>query len=305
MNALDKKIGTVLLVDDDPIIRGMLQIELEERYVTYTAESAERALEVAGNHSIDLIISDINMPGTSGYELLAQVRLKNPRTKTALITGYDVDNYIRLAKQHNISNIIPKSTPFNFDEFNAVVQNLVTEQIFGLSRYMLPDMVLVQTFKVLGSADIRPVQDSILREISRFHVPDVQVRVLLEELITNAIYHAPVDKDGNKKYEKLSPVVLEAAERVEISVAHDNEKYGVAVLDSSGKLTKDRVLYAIDRHICGEGLLDENGRGLHISRIYADRLIVNIDRNKKTEVIFMNYFDEKYKSSKPLYINEI
>jgi len=84
-----------------------------------------------------------------------------------------------------------------------------------------------------------------------------------------------------------------------------SEKYGVSVLDTSGKLTKETVLYKIDRHIHGEGLMDEDGRGLHMSRIYSDRLIINIKKNVATEAIFLNYLTDKYKGFKPLYINEI
>jgi hypothetical protein len=92
---------------------------------------------------------------------------------------------------------------------------------------------------------------------------------------------------------------------VEIILGRDSEKYGVAVIDTSGKLNKQHVLFRIDRHIHGEGLLDENGRGLHMSRMYSDRLIINIKRNVTTEAIFINYLTEKYKGFKPLNINEI
>lgn len=82
-------------------------------------------------------------------------------------------------------------------------------------------------------------------------------------------------------------------------------KYAVSITDYQGKLTKETVLYKIDRQITGEGLLDDSGRGIHMSRLFADRMIINIEPGKRTEVILLNYFSHKYRGYKPLYINEL
>jgi DNA-binding NarL/FixJ family response regulator len=302
---IENKIGTVLIVDDEAIIRGMLEIELDEKYHVFSAENAQKAFEILKANKVDLVISDINMPGMKGFELLRWVKENTPQTKTALITAYNIDDFVRMAKDNDISNIIPKSTPFNFDEFNSIVYNLVTEQIFGLERYMLPDIATIAEFRIHSSSEIPEVEEQILAAIAGFSHPQPFVQILLEELITNAIYHAPVDEKGNEKYKKHSNVTLQDSEAVRVSLCKDSEKYGVSVVDTSGKLTKQQVLFRIDRHIHGEGLLDESGRGIHMSRIYSDRLIINIKKNVATEAIFINFLDEKYKGFKPLYINEI
>ncbi len=301
----DKKLGSVLIVDDEVIIRQMLEIELESQYTVYTAENAGNAFDILDQTAIDLVISDINMPGMKGFDLIKKVKEKYAGTKTALITAYNINDYIRMAKEYDISNIISKSTPFNFDEFNAIVKNLVTEQIFGIENYMLPDFSILGEYTILSSKQISDVEDSVIDLISRFQIAEPFVNILLEELITNAVYHAPVDEDGKEKYIKHSDIVLDESEAVKIYVGRDSEKYGVSILDTSGKLTKETVLYKIDRHIHAEGLMDEDGRGLHMSRIYSDRLIINIKKDVATEAIFLNYLNDKYKGFKPLYINEI
>ncbi|MFW6253673.1 MAG: response regulator [Chitinivibrionales bacterium] len=299
------RIPRVLIVDDEEIIRDMLEIELEDHYEVVTAENGEQAFTILNEKSVDLVISDINMPGIKGYELLRLIKDKYPATKTALITAYNTDDYIRMAKESDISNIIPKSIPFNFDEFNTIVDSLVTEKIFGLERYMQEDFELLEEYDITSSRQIVEVEDQILSSITRFHKPQPFVQILLEELITNAVYHAPVDESGAEKYQKHSDVTLQESEKVKIKLGKDSEKYGVSVTDTSGKLTKQQVLYRIDRHIHGEGVLDEHGRGLHMSRLYSDRLIINIKRDVITEAIFINYLNDKYKGFKPLYINEI
>lgn len=301
----ENKLGSVLIVDDEAIIRGMLELELAERYHVHSAENADTAFKILREEKIDLVISDINMPGIKGFDLLKMARERHPHLKTALITAYNTDDYIRMAKENGISNIIPKSTPFNFDEFNAIVYNLVTEKVFGLENYMGDDYVTIRDYVVKASSEIGPTEENILEEIAKFSAAEPFVQILLEELITNAVYHAPVDEQGNEKYEKHSDVVLQDEEAVKIRLGRDSEKYGVSVEDTSGKLTKEQVLFRIDRHIHAEGILDENGRGLHMSRLYADRLIINIKKNSSTEVIFLIYTDQKYKGFKPLYINEV
>lgn len=301
----DKKIGKVLIVDDQAIFREMLEVELHKNYEVYTAEDSHAAFNILKNVCVDLVISDIQMPGVTGFEVIKKVRKDYPKTKTALITAYNINDYIRMAKENDISNIISKSTPFNFDEFSAIVKNLVTERIFGLENYMLPDFNVLGEYTITNSNQISDVEENIINLISKFHKAEPFVNILLEELITNAVYHAPVDENGKEKYTKHSNIVLDESEAVCVCIGRDSEKYGVSVLDTSGKLTKQQALYKIDRHIHGEGLLDEDGRGLHMSRIYSDRLILNTKRNIATEAIFMNYLDEKYKGFKPLYINEI
>lgn len=301
----DKKLGTILLVDDEEIIRSMLKSDLSATYEVFTAENASEAFNILDENKIDLCISDINMPGMKGFELIEKIQKDYHGVKTALITAYDVNDYIRMAKDQDVSNIIVKTTPFNFSEFNWVVRNLITENIFGLDKYMHTGYRVLQEYKISSSEEITEIEEDIISKISEFVKVEPYVNILLEELITNAVYHAPVDENGNEKYIKHSKVLLEKGEAVKIVLGKDHEKYGVSVMDPSGKLTKKQVLYRIDRHVHGEGLLDENGRGLHMSRIYSDRLVINIKKDVATETIFFNYLDKKYSGSKPLYINEI
>ena len=297
--------GKILIVDDEKIIRGMLQAELEDYYEVTTAVNAEEALEICKTATFDLVISDINMPGMKGYDLLGEIKKLYPRTKVSLITAYNIDDYVRMAKQHGISNIIPKTTPFNFDELNTLVKGLVSEDIFGIERHMHEGYEIVAVYEMKESADIERVENDIMKKVTAFFREEMSLRILLEETLSNAVYHAPVTADGKEKYIKHSKITLEPSEYVDVKLVKDDEKYGVAVVDKSGHLTKDIVLYKIDRNIMAEGLLDENGRGLHMSRMYSDRFMINIKPKVKTEVIMLNYFTDKYKGYKPLYITEL
>jgi len=65
----------ILVVDDEPNMRRLIEIILsEEKFNTITAQDAEEALDIIDRHHIDLMITDIMMPGMDGYSLTEQLR---------------------------------------------------------------------------------------------------------------------------------------------------------------------------------------------------------------------------------------
>ncbi len=295
----------VLFVDDEVSIRSMFLDYFENCYEVKIAENASAALEILGQGSVDLVVSDINMPGMSGPDLLREVRKRYPQTRTALITAYNIDDYIKVARENSICSIIPKTVPFNFKEMEQILNGLLTGEIFGIRNYLRPEAVFFGNHCIQSSAQAREVRELIVAELQSKFGTAGDMKLILDEILTNAIYHAPVNEDGSEKYQEFTEVVLEPEEYVYIECGHDNEKYGVSVTDLQGRLKKETVLQKLERQITGEGLLDDSGRGLHMSRLFADRMVINIKRNKKTELVVMNYFSGKYRGYKPLYINEL
>jgi DNA-binding NtrC family response regulator len=81
--------GTVLLVDDDPHILEVLEARLSASdFETVRASSGAEALEILRSRRIDLLISDIRMPGMGGLELLEAVRKFLPRLPVIMLTAY-------------------------------------------------------------------------------------------------------------------------------------------------------------------------------------------------------------------------
>ena len=65
----------ILIVDDDPLVPRTLCILLRKHgYEATSAPSAEAALKVLEKNPVDVVISDINMPGADGFELLGQIK---------------------------------------------------------------------------------------------------------------------------------------------------------------------------------------------------------------------------------------
>ncbi|PAV27383.1 sigma-54-dependent Fis family transcriptional regulator [Tamilnaduibacter salinus] len=81
--------ATVLIVEDDLELREALVTTLElDRFRVREADSAEQALERLAEGPVDMVVSDVNMPGKSGHELLADVQRLYPGLPVMLITAY-------------------------------------------------------------------------------------------------------------------------------------------------------------------------------------------------------------------------
>ncbi|GBG12387.1 DNA-binding response regulator [Paenibacillus agaridevorans] len=92
----------LLIVDNEPkIVKGLQQLFEEEQGLleleVYRAFSAHEALECLERIKIDIILSDIRMPGMDGLELHRQVMLRWPRCRVIFLSGYDDFRYAQAA----------------------------------------------------------------------------------------------------------------------------------------------------------------------------------------------------------------
>jgi anti-sigma regulatory factor (Ser/Thr protein kinase) len=296
---------SILIVDDERAIQTMLADYLAKSYEVLCAGSGAEALALLAGRRVDLIISDIGMPGMDGITLLQAVRERHPGTKYALLTGNNVDRYIKYDKKEYIGNIIPKTVPFNFTEMEIIVRGLITGDIFGLKRHLLNGGTISAHYRLTSFDDGWAVREELVTLIEKRFGNARDMRLVLDEIITNAIVHAPATFDGSDKYPAVGDITLAPDEYVDVEWGCDREKYGVSITDRKGRLKKETIIHKMERHISGAGLLDESGRGIHLSRLFADRMIINIDPGKKTEVVVMNYLAPRYRGHKPLYINEL
>ncbi len=120
----------ILCVDDEKIILESLKAELRREFATdfeiETAAGGEVALELAkellyAGLSLLMVISDQNMPGMKGSELLAQIKSLSPDTHTVLLTGYTDLDAVRDAV--NLAGLFRYlSKPWKFEELGFTIR---------------------------------------------------------------------------------------------------------------------------------------------------------------------------------------
>ena len=79
--------ATLLIVDDDSLIRDTLHELFSETHECHTADRAEQALAYLDLETYDVVLTDIGMPELSGRELLKQIQAKHPATPVIVISG--------------------------------------------------------------------------------------------------------------------------------------------------------------------------------------------------------------------------
>ncbi|MCH7504387.1 sigma-54-dependent Fis family transcriptional regulator [PVC group bacterium] len=131
----------ILIVDDDLIIRKSLAAMLnEENYETQVAADSHEALEHLKNTQIDLILSDISMPGMSGIDLLKEVKKFHSHVIVILITGYGtIENAVESIK-YGAYDYITK--PLLDEQVKVVIQRSLEQQALKNENEKLKEQIL-------------------------------------------------------------------------------------------------------------------------------------------------------------------
>ena len=113
----------LLLVDDEPdIVEGLYNafynyegLELD----IFKAYSAYEALDILNSERIDIVLSDISMPGMNGLEMMRQVKSRWPHCQVIFLSGYTEFDYIYQANQLEAVSYILKT-----EGYDVVKENL-------------------------------------------------------------------------------------------------------------------------------------------------------------------------------------
>jgi DNA-binding NtrC family response regulator len=128
----------VLVVEDDPDIRRILQLFLTERdFTVTTADRASTALDLMGQAPVDLILSDVRMPGMSGIELLHHIKEHDPDVQLVLMTAYSSVKDAVEAIQAGATDYIEK--PIDFRRLERIL-----EVVFERRRLARENKILQQ-----------------------------------------------------------------------------------------------------------------------------------------------------------------
>src|SRR5437764_2778375 len=158
----------VLVVDDEQRMRRVLQILIEKLGLeSHGAESAERALEFLQANQVDLVLTDLRMPGMGGLEFLARLRAIDADLPVVVLTAYGT-----------ISSAVDAMKLGAFDfllkPFDRTALDIVVRKALDLSRWKIENRYLREqadgrsgvSQKIIGSSAAMEQVYDVVRQVA-------------------------------------------------------------------------------------------------------------------------------------------
>ena len=161
----------ILVVDDEPEIRTILKDLLESNgYDVIVAENGMESIQLYKEHLPAIVLSDINMPGMTGIELLKQIKSVNPEAVVILMTGYSsIENAVEAIKSGAEDYLLK---PLNYYNVMNKINQIRKRQELKINNEILrQEMLRHKTVQIVGkSRSILKVKNEI-RQVAGSDIP--------------------------------------------------------------------------------------------------------------------------------------
>lgn len=182
----------VLVVEDEELMRSILRKLLEdEQYKVFTADSAERALEIFTSEEIDLTLTDIRMAEMDGLELLDQLKSIENEALVIIMTAYSsVDSAIAALRKGAYDYV---TKPFVNEDLLQTVRNALRQrELFRENRNLRRELDRHYSFsEIIGTS---AALQEVFRLVEKVAATNASILIQGEsgtgkELIARAIHH--------------------------------------------------------------------------------------------------------------------
>lgn len=193
------RLKTVLLIDDDESLRRVIEFTLQEAgYHVLTAADGETGLQLFARELPPVVVTDIQMPGASGYDVLKRIKGERPETLVVVITAHGTVEKAVEAMKLGAYDYLTK--PFSRDELRMVVAKAFSYSGLREENVRLREELSdrVDFSHLVGISDeMREVFDMVRR------VAASEATVLItgesgtgKELVARAIHHGSDRRGG-------------------------------------------------------------------------------------------------------------
>lgn len=168
--------STVLIIDDDASFRRILEYHLNEAgYKTAVAENGEKALDLFSEHNYQAVLTDLNMPGLSGEEILKQIKRQSPDTPVIVITAFgSIDSAVEAMKLGAFHYL---TKPLNRDELLHTLGNALRFTDLILENRNLRQAVS-SAFKFEGIVGSSPAMRHIIDQSAQLARVDTTILIM-------------------------------------------------------------------------------------------------------------------------------
>ncbi len=286
---------TVLVVDDSAVDRRLVGGLLEkdsELQVRYAVDGAD-ALAAMKRGPVDLVVTDLVMPGMDGLELVAAVRAGTPHVPVILMTSKGSEEIAVRALQEGAASYVPKRILAQ-DLLDTVHRVLALSGRQRCHSRLLGHMTRSQCAFVLDNDStliatlVAYLQDNLLQMGLCGDAECTRIGVALEEALVNAVYHGNLEVGSELRGEDDTSFYRVAAERARVPPYRDRRIHVEATL------SRDEAIFTIRDEGPGfdpsklpdptlpDSLEKVSGRGLLLMRAFMDEVIHNETGNRVT-----------------------
>lgn len=119
----------ILLVEDDPQIRQVIRELLrgDQRQITVTEDGSTAFLKLQ-NEVFDLLVTDLGLPGPSGWDLIEEGLKLSPDMRVIVITSWTDSHSEESAQKLRVDYIIQK--PFRISQVKEAVEDILSDEVF-------------------------------------------------------------------------------------------------------------------------------------------------------------------------------
>jgi two-component system NtrC family response regulator len=188
----------VLIIDDEEAQLASLKSFLSKRsYSVFTSVSGEEGYNIVKENQIDIILTDFQMPGWNGLDVVKNIKQLNPGIDIVVMTAYGtIETAVTLMKEGAYDYLIK---PINLDELESVL-NKIKERQFLLSENTLLKSTLNEKFKFESIITHNSDMEKVLNTAGRVAQSKSTVLILGEsgsgkELIAKAIHYTSPRKE--------------------------------------------------------------------------------------------------------------
>ncbi len=278
--------GDCPIDDDVTLVSVSIKSERVEKMIELNDINLENKIKERISFSSDVIIRDIPIDRDGMFYISSKS---------------DQENIEILKNNPKINHLIGKNSLDLVDEISLNIKNY--KESMTLGEYL--DEYRFHSTNVNSKEDFKKINNLLgtLDVDGYFESPIDYLKIISNELLTNAIYHSGEGNVFNERssMERKSTPVLTEMESVDYSLAVGRDHIAICVTDFTGKLSRDTVINNLERSFREREHQSKNGGaglGLFLAFSYANQLIVRRIPGKSTEVICLIEKSKRFKTYK-------
>ena len=192
----DSQPGAVLFVDDEPLLLQGLQRMLRSQREVWTmrfAGGGRQALELLAQESVDVLVTDLRMPGMSGEELLREVQRRHPQIVRIILSG-EMDSAAGFSAVQCAHRYLAK--PCEAEELKAALSQALSLRGWVAARPLKGLLARIESLPSLPEVYARLLAEiqsprSCLRRVAELVARDVGMTAKILQIVNSAFFGLP------------------------------------------------------------------------------------------------------------------